>query len=346
MSTLLQNERQNYVNILMNIPGAIRTLNFRLMQIFQKQSSILQPIGAWPPNQIVDFFDNFDNACECLIIQDELWRHESVNEVIVNHSKLEGKQIYIAKLGYQNKRINNRLSYLSYPWLFMWGHMFNRPNTFDLKPIGLEFGFNCLNNRPAPHRLLLGSKLLEAGLLKDILYTQNIWGEIDKDLHITPQLFCFINQLPIRLYEESMPLGSSGNIGPVVDHISHQNSYCTIITETETDHGLEIITEKSYKPFIAKQIPLYLSCPGHLLYLKSLGFEVFENLYPAGYDFMTTDQKIQNIVDIVALGKDYIEDFYFAHTKEIQHNHDWYFSGNVQQLIFQRIQEYCLESLA
>ena len=56
--------------------------------------------------------------------------------------------------------------------------------------------------------------------------------------------------------------------------------------------------------------------------------------------------KIQNIVDIVALGKDYIEDFYFAHTKEIQHNHDWYFSGNVQQLIFQRIQEYCLESLA
>lgn len=43
-------------------------------------------------------------------------------------------------------------------------------------------------------------------------------------------------------------------------------------------------TEKSIKPFLAKQIPLFFALPGHLNVLRQLGFDMFDDLIDNSYD--------------------------------------------------------------
>ena len=43
-------------------------------------------------------------------------------------------------------------------------------------------------------------------------------------------------------------------------------------------------TEKTIKPFIAKQIPLFFALPGLLNILRKLGFDLFDDLINNSYD--------------------------------------------------------------
>ena len=64
-----------------------------------------------------------------------------------------------------------------------------------------------------------------------------------------------------------------------------------------------------------------------------------EDLYLPGYDHMPVLQKIQNIVSIVKQGQEFIQDFYFGHLKEIQHNYELINSGIVDSLILKNIKD-------
>jgi hypothetical protein len=64
-----------------------------------------------------------------------------------------------------------------------------------------------------------------------------------------------------------------------------------------------------------------------------------EDLYLPGYDQMPVLKKIQNIVYIVSKGREFIEDFYFSHLKEIQHNYELINSKTVDGVILQNIKD-------
>lgn len=334
------------VNILMLPLSELRRLNQRLINLFSGQNFFFQSIVSWRLEKTIEFLNNFNQASNTVIFQDEVWRYPELNQIILEHPNLQNKKIFLATTGYQTKQLNNRMQQLSYPVYFMIGARFNKKSAFNIKPTNLSFGFNCLNNRPAVHRILLGYQLLRANLLNQVLFTQDSWDRIDAEIFNTlPDFENYKKLLPIALPDSQDDRIDKRNKGPIVYHHSFYNSYCNIVTETETENvpyslnqDLETLTEKSYKPFVAKQIPLILGCRGHIAYLKSLGFEMMEDLLPPGYDQMWTEQKISVIVDIIARGKDYIEDFYFDHLREIQHNHELYFSGNVEQTILTRIQ--------
>jgi hypothetical protein len=85
------------------------------------------------------------------------------------------------------------------------------------------------------------------------------------------------------------------------------------------------------------QVPIMLAARGHIAYFKSLGFEMMEDLLPAEFDQMNVPQKINAIVSIVSKGKEFIEDFYFDHLKEIQHNYQLINSNAVEKSILQNI---------
>jgi hypothetical protein len=127
-------------------------------------------------------------------------------------------------------------------------------------------------------------------------------------------------------------------------HAAYRDAYCNIATESECeefpyyrDINLPVITEKSYKPFASRQIPIWLAARGHLNYLKGLGFEVMEDLLPNNYDNLQTPDKVMAIVELVKQGTEFIKDFYFSHTREIQHNYELFNSDVVEKLIVQRI---------
>jgi hypothetical protein len=323
-----------------------RKLSRELELIFLNNTTVTQSVGAWLPNQLEQFLNTFTQPCDTLLLLDELWRYPESIEIVLNHSNLKNKNVFIVTTGYQNKQIGPRTWMISWPIYFL--HSLNSPTDFLTKPANLNFGFNCLNNGTQVHRILLGYQLYQRRLLDQVMFTQNNQGPLNALILDTfPNMEEYKKLLPIQLPDTNDTTSKNAfqnakNLAPYVYHYSHQNSYCNIVTESETDGfpyqlPLEIITEKSYKPFVAKQVPIMLAGRGHIAYLKSLGFEMMEDLLPSNYDYMWTDQKISAIVDVVARGTDFIKEFYIDHMREINHNHKLWFSGKIKQTILQRI---------
>lgn len=55
----------------------------------------------------------------------------------------------------------------------------------------------------------------------------------------------------------------------------HTNAYCNLVVEHSSE--IEIASEKSFKPFIAEQIPIYSAHKGITQFIESLGFDVFRD---------------------------------------------------------------------
>jgi hypothetical protein len=310
--------------------------------LFPNKNICMKNVGSFMPYQMQQFLDSFNESCDTVLLLDELWRHPECTEIIINHPNLAHKNVFMISSGYQNTQLAPRTWMISWPNYFLYS--LNLESDFTTKPIDLKFGFNCLNNGTQLHRILLGYQLYQHGVLDQVLFTQNNQQPLDAVIFDTwPNFEKYKNLLPIKLPDPMDPItGNVRDFGPYVYHYSYQDSYCNIVTESETDGfpnrlNLEQITEKSYKPFVAKQIPIMLASRGHIAYLKGLGFEMMEHLLPPGYDMMWTEEKISAIVDVVSKGRNFIRDFYFAHTKEIEHNHKLWFSGSIKKTIAQRI---------
>ena len=295
----------------------------------------------------------------------DVWVYYTLDDYIVNHPQLKDKNTYIATLGYDNQQLSDRCWRLSWPmWYFF--RILSRDKTFKPRPPGLTYRYGCLNNRPAPHRLLLGYHLFQRGLLDQIIYTQNNTsqqshtaekvypaGEIDGFNLDYPAYEKLARIENFTDYQDLLPV--KWNNQPItnqhtVHHPAELETYCYILTEAmiedpvwnETTYQLEyknlpIMSEKTWRPWASGQVPLFLAAAGHLDYIQSLGFEPMLDLYPPGYDYLTLEEKIATIVDIVEMTD--IEDFYFAHIKEIEYNHQRVFSDSVEQLVLKRIKE-------
>lgn len=55
----------------------------------------------------------------------------------------------------------------------------------------------------------------------------------------------------------------------------HTDAYCNIVVEHSAE--IEIVSEKSFKPFIAEQVPVYVGQRGITKFIESLGFDVFRD---------------------------------------------------------------------
>ena len=311
----------------------------KLLALLPKKHIILMSSNCHNnENDFINLLNQVDMSTDAVIIDDEMWPRPNFESILVEHPNLQDKDVIIVTLRYENRRISNRVFLVSYPSFFLGGRYYKNQE-IPIKQKNLEFGFSCLNRRPAFHRMLLGYQLHKNNLLDKIIFSLGNEGYINHTCLADkiPNLDEFLNLLPINS-------AHSWN-DHTITHPAYSNAYCNIVTETETEtvpykeraYDLEIITEKSYKPFMAKQIPLFLASKRHLEYLKNLGFEVMEDLLPPGYDLANTEEKISAIIKIVATGKEYIEDFYFSHIPELEHNYQLISSDKVENLLLENI---------
>ena len=300
--------------------------------------------------QFNSIIDQCTPSTNTAIITDEKWKYPvddtGVNyyeSAVLAHSNMQNKDVIVVTHRYNSQKFGPRHWVVSYPVWFLSGRYYKRDYNQLTTPV---YGFSSLNRRPAIHRLMLGSALNHQGLLDQLIFTM---GNKDTDAWLPytdriPEFDKFKQLLPISLIDDNISDFSNA-------HIAYTNAYCNIVTETETSvdvfndqqvlpFDFEIITEKSSKPFLSGQVPLFLACRGHYAYLKSLGFEVMEDLVPAGYDMMGTQAKIATIVDIVSKGKEFIQDFYYNHLSEIKHNYELVISGTVEQKLIKNIHQF------
>jgi len=307
---------------------------------------------TYDPEQFcIDQFNKLPDNCDTVLFYTgDVWAlHE--NKRIFRHPNILDKTFFLIGQGYQNRQLGPRQFEIASHSFYFSRHV----EPMQIKPRGLDKGFGCLNNRASFARLLLGYKLWLNGLLTDMIFSQSTFDAWWTSLNQSPPEIVSTLQY-FDLYQKLLPIKTDNDIDPrlfagdhSINHKAHRETYCNIVTETESGDDiyrtlsvkkLEIITEKTYKPFISCQIPLILACPGHLQCLKEFGFEMMEDLLPAEFDSLGAWDKIDAITKIVSLGPEYIENFYFDHIREITHNYELVSSDKVGQQILSNIKNF------
>ena len=93
--------------------------------------------------------------------------------------------------------------------------------------------------------------------------------------------------------DHDLPLLIDGQINQLVQHNSARNIFSTcmfnIVVESSAQHDPGVwrsifITEKTFKAFALKQIPLWWAVPGLVTQVRNLGFDVFDDIIDHSYD--------------------------------------------------------------
>jgi len=111
-----------------------------------------------------------------------------------------------------------------------------------------------------------------------------------------------------------------------------------IVTETVFYHNKLHLTEKIFKPIVAQRPFMLAAAPGNLAYLKSYGFQTFDQWIDESYDTITDpDQRLQAIVDqtqrLCAMTRSELQQMHREMQPVLEHNFNHLWSGFRHQIV-------------
>jgi hypothetical protein len=111
-----------------------------------------------------------------------------------------------------------------------------------------------------------------------------------------------------------------------------------IVTETVFYHDKLHLTEKIFKPIVAQRPFMLAAAPGNLAYLKSYGFETFDQWIDESYDTIADpDQRLQAIVDqtqrLCAMSDSDLRRMHQEMQPVLEHNFNHLWSGFRHQIV-------------
>lgn len=130
-------------------------------------------------------------------------------------------------------------------------------------------------------------------------------------------------------------------------------SFLHVVTETCFWETKEHLTEKIFKPIVARQPFVLLGCANNLRYLKSYGFKTFDSWWDESYDSIEDPvQRIQAVVkiirDICAMSIDELEGMLRGMNYILDYNYNLFYSqdfvqrewNNLKQSLMQAVVQY------
>jgi len=186
--------------------------------------------------------------------------------------------------------LNKKISYLDYDIfyenyyeLIYWYHVGNINKLEFKNTLNRNYAFSFLNGvtYQREHRY----KMIKRISLDLNLSKLGILSNLDKR-----------TDLP---YLEVLPLIESENRFASTEEII-RSSYINIVSESSCDYFKDtfFITEKSIKPFVLQQIPLFLGPKNIVSHYRNYGFDVFDDLINHSYDEIDDlDLKVNLIYD-------------------------------------------------
>jgi len=158
--------------------------------------------------------------------------------------------------------------------------------------------FLCLMRRPSMYRARLASQLLEA-----ISSLRLSFGSMCK----SNQLESYKNLFPTV----NLPITLDGLVDQHQQHNSAQELFSTclfnVVVETSSQSDKwswrsQFITEKTFKAFALKQIPVWWAVPGLVQEVKNLGFDLFDDIVNHNYNAITNEeQRLNALVNQIKL---------------------------------------------
>jgi len=156
---------------------------------------------------------------------------------------------------------------------------------------------------------------------------------------IVERLAPFLDQMIWSYREQRLP-GDSNDQRYLNPQWYNDTCVSVVVETSQFDTGI-IVTEKSYKPCAFYHPMLIVGQAGVLNYLKSQGFETFENLFDESYD-CEADFSTRLALVIKNLGTVTQEPYSALTWQKLEHNHNHFFN---QQLITKSIIKEIIEPL-
>lgn len=218
-------------------------------------------------------------------------------------------------------------------------------NIFDNKKKPYSFVF--LNRNPRNHRKTLIGLLEENGSLKNAL-----WSDFSRNIYL-PDEYEDRDSLNVTVYQKKLGHTVHDIIYPngVIIPKLFQDSYFSLVTETNYDFPHSLRSEKIYKTILAGHPFIVVSSQGYYRDLKSLGYKTFEGLIDESFDEIENDdQRLIKISQSVRELLDNDLDSFLQECKPIcEHNRlnflerlgkKSYFSYNKLKDLFQKMENY------
>ena len=126
------------------------------------------------------------------------------------------------------------------------------------------------------------------------------------------------------------------------------DTYVDLCGETRYSGAHVILTEKSFKPFIGMNFPIFFSQPGVTDYFKRAGFFVFDNIIDISYDvdyddtedkFVSTldhkylDRVFDSFKNFVSLPIGDIHSLFVKNKEKLIYNHNYFYNDYVPNLL-------------
>ena len=199
--------------------------------------------------------------------------------------------------------------------------------------------FNNLYTEKRSYRLNLVSRLLQKKLDGHISLNQNnIRDKIKNEIfnsnsllskeskRIILEVMLTAPKLTIDTDEQHGALSADDNLDTMALGLFH------IVTETIFYDSKLHLTEKIFKPIVARRPFLLAAAPGNLAYLKSYGFKTFDQWIDESYDLEPDPE--QRIIKIVAevericqMSPEAINTMFNDMQPILEHNFNWFYSG-------------------
>lgn len=126
--------------------------------------------------------------------------------------------------------------------------------------------------------------------------------------------------------------------GAFEDLLTMSQGLFHVVTETIFYDQKLHLTEKIFKPIVARRPFILVAAPGNLEYLKSYGFKTFSKWIDESYDNEAdSDKRIEKIANeirrLCALPKDQLEEMYQDMQETIDYNFNWFYGGFKQVIV-------------
>lgn len=207
--------------------------------------------------------------------------------------------------------------------------------------------FNNLYTENRSYRLSLIAGIMERGLLdrgwismsqEDIV--EKIKGEIFSNtsrLSVAEKKSIYKNLLPDppRLIIDTE--NHHGALSANDDLTTMSQGLWHLVTETIYYDDKLHLTEKIFKPMVARRPFILVGATGNLAYLRSYGFQTFDRWIDESYDLESDpERRMQMILNQVeylcTLSAEQLDNMYQEMQEVLQHNFNWMYSGFRKQI--------------
>jgi hypothetical protein len=211
-----------------------------------------------------------------------------------------------------------------------------------------KYKLSCLNRRSRYHRVENYVRLKSQPYFDKLLFVMHNNFDQENEIKEAPNstgqsLDTVWNESYINEFLLDCPSFEEHQINDhTVDHPAYTDSYVNYVTESSAKSDILFLSEKTWKPFIAGQFGIWLGNPGTVEFLRSIGFDVFDDLIDHSYDYeLDFHQRIkllhQSISQIMIMD---LEQLFISTEQRRLHNQNLFYSDSLKNLLTKQVRDY------